>query len=470
MPHRALDLFEKAEELAHLGHWLYNPQDKQIIWSDEIFRLHGLTRETYTPNIETALEFFHPDDRIYASKCLTGALETAGNFNLVLRLVRADDQQIFVRIRGCSENGDNGAVKSVFGIMQDITADKKQERAVIENAVDAMIIITNRGTIETCNPASEALFGYTAHELIGQNISTLMPTHHASKHDMYLKKYAETGQRVIIGEIRELEALKKNGEVFPIELSVSEMSVEGESFFTGIIRDISERKELSASILKANEELSRSNQELDDFAYIASHDLKEPLRGMSTYASFILEDCEEGLDDESRKRLNTMISLAGRMERLIDQLLYFSRIGRSDMTREKCDISTIAEHAYAILEAYADEQNVTVKIDPNMPKSYCDPVRLEEVFRNLIVNGIKYNDHEEKLIEIGCLQEHPDWPDISVYFVRDNGIGVRPEHQDKVKTLLAHPEYTLIWESDVTANSGYDVERQAPFNKAINVF
>ena len=170
----------------------------------------------------------------------------------------------------------------------------------------------------------------------------------------------------------------------------------------GFIHDITLQKQAELALEAYAAELKRSNEELDDFAYIASHDLKEPLRGIGSYAAFLLEDYGEHLDDEGRAKLDTLTHLAKRMESIINALLYYSRLGRLDMARQETDLNEIVAEVLDSVRITLDEQRVDVRLPGPLPTIVCDQARIGEVFRNFVTNALKYNDKLEKWIEIGC--------------------------------------------------------------------
>lgn len=182
-------------------------------------------------------------------------------------------------------------------------------------------------------------------------------------------------------------------------------------------------------LAQLNIELERSNNELDAFAYIASHDLKEPLRGIHNYSNFLIEDYGEILNDEGMDKLRTLIRLTQRMEDLIDSLLHFSRLGRVDLSMQHTDITSVVRRSLDLLSARIEEMGVEIRIPRPLPTVYCDRIQVGEVFSNLIANAIKYNDKAEKWIEIGYL-DHPTAP--VIFYVRDNGIGIREKHFDAI--------------------------------------
>ncbi|MGA1408587.1 MAG: ATP-binding protein, partial [Prochlorotrichaceae cyanobacterium] len=187
----------------------------------------------------------------------------------------------------------------------------------------------------------------------------------------------------------------------------------------------------SNELLELNSELQRSNDELDSFAYIASHDLKEPLRGIYNYSHILLEDYEQVLDEDGNRRLQTLMSLTKRMEKLLDALLHYSRIGRQELSFQEVDLeSLILTEIKPILEA-SYQQTIEIKIETDLPPCAADKTLIEEVITNLISNGIKYNNKEKKLISIGAL-ENPEDTENTTYYVRDNGIGISSEHQSSI--------------------------------------
>lgn len=193
-------------------------------------------------------------------------------------------------------------------------------------------------------------------------------------------------------------------------------------------QELAERQRAEQELEVRNEELHQSNKELDDFAYIASHDLKEPLRGIHNFSNFLLEDYGDRLDDEGRSKLETLTRLSRRMETLIDSLLHFSRLGRVDLAVDQVDLNQTVEEVLESLGISLREENVQVCIPKPLPTVRADRVRVGEIFQNLIVNAMRYNDKPEKRIEIGTL----DGTVPPVFFVRDNGIGILEKHHDSV--------------------------------------
>lgn len=190
-----------------------------------------------------------------------------------------------------------------------------------------------------------------------------------------------------------------------------------------------------------NADLERSNAELDSFAYVASHDLKEPLRGIHNYSTLLLEDAGDRLMDAERSKLETLVRLTQRMDSLIDSLLLFSRVGRVDFTLRDCNLQTVVGDVLELLRPRLEQDHVEVRMPRRLPNALADRARIGEVFNNLISNAVKYNDKPQRWIEIGFLTpaergklQVPEGIEnkATIFFVRDNGIGIAQRHLESV--------------------------------------
>lgn len=211
-----------------------------------------------------------------------------------------------------------------------------------------------------------------------------------------------------------------------------------------------------------NVQLRRSNAELDAFTYIASHDLREPLRGIRNYAQFLQEDYGALLDAAGQEQLDTLLRLTQRMETLIDSLLHYSRVGQQELTLQATDLNLLVSETLEALRPRLQETNTEIRVPRSLPTIVCDSVQVSEIFANLLSNALKYNDKEHKWIEVGFLNEavarqvltSQATSEVSfsvnaslppVFYVRDNGIGIREKHLDTIfrifKRLHAREEF-----------------------------
>ncbi|RYU78795.1 ATP-binding protein [Hymenobacter persicinus] len=194
----------------------------------------------------------------------------------------------------------------------------------------------------------------------------------------------------------------------------------------------------ATTLSKLNTELERSNDELDSFAYVASHDLKEPLRGIHNYSLFLLEDYADKLDADGVGKLQTLVRLSQRMENLIESLLQLSRVGRLDLVLVETDMNALVAEVLDLLSPRLEQTQTTVTIAEPLPLVRCDQVRMREVFNNLLTNAMRYSDREHKTVHIGTVPtvRSPKGPvnpnDFHVFYVRDNGIGIDPRHHENI--------------------------------------
>jgi signal transduction histidine kinase len=204
-----------------------------------------------------------------------------------------------------------------------------------------------------------------------------------------------------------------------------------------IRKHMEELEAAERSLARRTEELTRSNEELQNFAYIASHDLKEPLRGISNYANFLLEDEGGRLSESGRERIATMIRLTHRMYGLLDSLLEYSRVGRSQLALAPQDVGAIVGETIDTLRPWLDEHRAHVAVLHALPAAVCDRDRVGQVFANLIVNAVKYNDSPIPRVEIGATEIDG----AVVFSIRDNGIGIPHRFQDTIFRMFRrlHP-------------------------------
>ena len=198
-----------------------------------------------------------------------------------------------------------------------------------------------------------------------------------------------------------------------------------------VVERTADLQRVNSELMGLNAELTRSNRELADFAYIVSHDLREPLRGIHNYSHFLLEDYSDKLDGEGTSRLRTLVRLSQHMEALIASLLHYSHIGRDDPPSTKVNLNQVLQDAMEMLKTRIDADGVQVCCQQVLPCTWGDRAQFTEVMVNLISNAIKYNDKAEKWVEIGVREDKaPDEP--LVFFVRDNGIGIAPEYHGRI--------------------------------------
>lgn len=318
------------------------------------------------------------------------------------------------------------------GIIRDISERKAAEhelreseerlRTVIDTAVDGVIIIDDKASIQIFNPACERLFGYAADEVIGENVKMLMPEPYRAEHDDYMRNYQATSVRKIIGIGREVLGKRKDGTTFPMELSVGEASQRGRPVFVGIIRDITERKQ-------AEEAISRSVDELAAFAYSVAHDLKAPLRAIEGFSSALVEDYNDKLDDEASLYLTQISDGAIRMGEMIDDLLEYSRLGRDELTFSMTSLRALIDDVLYSLSGTIREAAAIIEVTGEWRDIEAHAPSLISVFQNLITNGLKF--HKPGMAPRLTIAGRRLANDVEIRFA-DDGIGIPADCHDKV--------------------------------------
>ncbi len=327
----------------------------------------------------------------------------------------------------------------VMATIHDITRRKQAEealresesrmRAIFDTAVDGIVTIDERGIIERFNPAAERLFGYTEAEVTGKNVSMLMPAPYHEAHHGYLAHYVQTGEKKIIGIGREVVGQRKDGTTFPMDLAVGEMRLGERRMFTGTVRDISKRKQAEEQQALLMHELESANEELKNFGYVVSHDLKAPLRAIGSLADWISTDYADKFDDEGREHMRLLISRVHRMDSLIDGILQYSRVGRMKEVSVAVELDRLVRE---VIDLLAPPENITVTIENSLPTVMVERTRIQQVFQNLLSNAIKYMDKPEGEIRIACIAEGRQWK----FSIADNGPGIDRQHFERIFQLF----------------------------------
>ncbi|HYH17920.1 MAG TPA: PAS domain S-box protein [Azospirillum sp.] len=339
-------------------------------------------------------------------------------------------QRLPAQYRGVVEiEAVSGALQDAADLIESRAAalgeSESRYRAIVETAVDAMVVIDEMGTIRAFNPAAENLFDYRADEAIGQNVRMLMPEPYRSEHDACLANHLRTGERKIIGIGREVEGQRKDGSTFPVELAVAEWAAGGRRYFTGIVRDITERRRAEDALRASKAEADRANLAKSKFLAAASHDLRQPVQALVLFHSALAERLA---GHPASPMLGTMGEALGGLRMLLDSLLDVSKLDAGLITAQPVDmpVMTLLERLGAEYQAQAVAKGLRMRVIGTNAVVRSDPVLLERILRNLIENALRYTERGRVLI--GC-RRRGDHLRVEVV---DTGIGVDPEKQSDI--------------------------------------
>ena len=420
---RAEARFRAAVESAPSGMVLIDGDGKIVLVNREVERLFGFSREELLGQgiellVPERLRGGHPAHR---RDYFADPRARAMGVGRELYGVRKDGTEIPVEIGLNPIDTDEGVF--VLASVVDITARKRAEarfRAVVESAPSGMVMINRAGTIELVNRETERLFGYSREELLGKPIELLVPHRLRQRHPEYRTDFFAHPQTRAMGAGRDLFGVRKDGAEIPVEIGLNPIETDEGLFVLASVVDITARK-------RAETELRRSNEELERFAYVASHDLQEPLRMVGSYVQLLGKRYKGKLDADADEFIGYALDGALRMQRLIEDLLAFSRVGTRGQALVPTDANAVLDRALGSLKLAIDEAGATVTRD-GLPTVSADAGQLEHLFLNLLSNALKFRASAPPEIRVAAERRDRDW----VFSVHDNGIGIDPQYFERI--------------------------------------
>jgi PAS domain S-box-containing protein len=370
----------------------------------------------------------HPDDQPRVQHEISRCIVTCEDYKQEYRVVWPDGTVHWIEGRARIQCDERGKPICMTGVVQDITERKLIEqyearfRALFEGAQDAVLIADDERRYTDANPAAGELFGLPPEQIIGRRIDEFVEDIRGSAVVPAWQDFQTSG--VQRGECRLRRA---DGSWCDVEYSAKTSFAPG--LHLSILRDITDRKRAEDALTKHASELARGNADLQQFAYVTSHDLQEPLRGIITFSQMLTRRYGGRLDAEADQFLQYIASSAYRMKGLIDSLLTYSRVVNSEaMPLAPVSLSAAVHWAMMNLQTIIEESHALVTFD-ELPTVKADHVQLVQLFQNLISNAIKYRKTDEApQIHVSAEQRE----DECVISVRDNGIGIHPKYRDRI--------------------------------------
>jgi PAS domain S-box-containing protein len=437
-----------VENVKDYAIFILDPEGKIVTWSLGAARLLGYPADEAIGQHIGA--FFTPEDRERG--------EPEREMRQATQTGRGEDDRWHVRKDGtrfwCSgvltPLHDDGQVVGFAKIMRDLTERKLHEdarreseerlRSLVTTVLDGIITIDQHGVIQSLNPAAEKVFGYRASEVVGQNVRLLMPDPYRDEHDAFIANYLRTGQANIIGVGREVEGRRKDGSTFPMDLAVSEFRHQGRRFFTGVVRDITDRRRAEAMLRERAEQLEAANRHKDTFLAMLGHEMRNPLAPIVTSLHVLRAD---SADDAIRQHALNMVERQVRhMTRLVDDLLEVSRIAQAkvDLKKEDVELSNVLGRAVETTRQLMESRRHHLSVSPPDEPVWleADPTRLEQVVTNLLNNAAKYTEPGGR-VWLSAGREG----DTAIIQVRDTGIGIAPTVLPRIFDLFTQAEQSL---------------------------
>ncbi|MDU0352810.1 PAS domain-containing sensor histidine kinase [Paraglaciecola aquimarina] len=307
-------------------------------------------------------------------------------------------------------------------------------QAIVDHTVDGLITINEKGMIETFNRACEDIFGYSASEVIDKNVKMLMPEPYHGEHDNYLNNYHKSGNKKIIGLGREVKGRRKNGSTFPLDLSVSEVNVNGLRLYSGIVRDITEQK-------KSEEAIRQANAELEEFSYRTSHDLRSPLVSSIKLLDMVQFAIQNDEKDQALMSIGYVQKSLYQLESLVKDILTLAQVTKEPENVELVNIETLVSQALDKLQHMDNFDRLVIERDMRFNDQFLTKKnRLVLIIENLLSNAVKYQDlkKDASFLQISSYQEDNHL----VLKVSDNGLGIPENQQNQLFQMFKrfHPK------------------------------
>ncbi|MEM6966308.1 MAG: PAS domain S-box protein [Bacteroidota bacterium] len=423
-------LLLEAERIAKVGHWEFEVATQKISWSSSVATIFDLQLDEIN-SLEKFRNYVHPEDHPSMKRAVENAITTKAPYEILKRIIHKNKKPIYVIARG-EPFVENGKVTKLFGTIQDITQLKAFEKDVrntnekyrnlFDNVYDAIVVTNEEGKLVDVNRAAEKLTGYSKKEMSALRIRDIVHPDDLEKSNTYLQTLREKGYYSDYqGRI-----INKDGTVKYVQVNSNAIYDNGKIVGSrDIVRDISQLKEAEQKREQLLQELEKVNQELREFAYIVSHDLKAPLRAINAISSWLAEDYKDVLDEKGQQQLQLLSNRVNRMHQFINGIFEYTKLGRTTETKEVVDLNQLIDNIFLMLNLGED---TTIHIPKKLPELYCERIKVEQIFLNLISNATKHNDKEICLLAI----EYDDLGSHYAFRVSDNGKGIDEKNFDRI--------------------------------------
>ncbi len=419
--------------------YMLDPDGNVTIWNEGAQRLKGWTAAEM---IGKPADLFYPDDAVAAGKpaAIRAEAVTRGKIEMDDWRVRKDGSEFLAHIAITALKNPDGTVRGFAIVVRDITDQRAAEsalrnseshlRSILSTVPDAMIVIDERGKMLSFSAAAERLFGYTQTEVLGANVSMLMPSPYRERHDGYLERYLTTGERRIIGIGRMVFAMRKDGTTFPMELSVGEATGDGERVFTGFIRDLTDRHRTQERLEELQSELIHVARvsAMGTMASTLAHELNQPITAVANYVEAVRDLLAEPDPDELPEIIEALEDAAAEAMRagnIVRRLRDFVSRGEVEKTVESLPDLINESAAFGLMGAGEKSIGTRIDIDHDAASVLVDKIQIQQVLVNLIRNAV--DAMSTATCRLLTIRTAPDQPGFVRVTVADTGPGVAPD-------------------------------------------
>lgn len=424
-------LLADAQAIAHIGSWEWRMGPDEIRWSDELYRIYGVDAGTEL-NFDRFLASIHPEDRARIRSDVERALATGSPFAFQHRIVRPDGGLRWIQGRGIVESGADGRPARMLGTAQDVTDRRVSEerfQRVLEATPDALVLVDVAGRIVQVNPAAERLFGYGPGALEGHMIEVLVPAGLGDRHVEHRRGFLKDPRARPMGAGMDLHGVRRDGSVFPAEISLSPLATPEGMLIVSAVRDVSERRRME----REREELQRL-REMDQFktAFLnmAAHELNTPLTPIKLQMHILRETITPRLAPDQRRSFDVLERNLDRVALLVQNMLDVGRIqsGRVALHPERMDLAAAVAEAVESFVGMARAHEVTLEAgQAGAVWVDADAQRVSQILFNLLANAVKFTAAGGTILVSTEAREGA-----VVVRVRDTGVGLSAEQRTQL--------------------------------------
>jgi two-component system sensor kinase FixL len=350
--------------------------------------------------------------------------------------VKKDGSKFYASMVLTALKDENGELRGFGKVVRDLTVQKKQEerfQKIVESLPNGIIMVDRSGNISLCNSDIERMFEYKREDIIGKPIEFLVPERDKEPHRRFRNVYMKNPRKLFMGTTRNLYGQRRDGSEFPVEVGLSPVQTMEGDFILASVVDITERKTIEEELRRAYEALRSKSDEMEQFVYTVSHDLKAPLVTSSSFTTFLREDLAANKIDAVMDSLDRIERAHARMKALIDDLLELSRIGRLRLNLEEVDLNHLIRESLDGLAVKIERSGISVELSADFPVVTVDKNRLQQAFDNLIINALKYGSGNcNPVLKIFWRRTNGE---VQICF-KDNGIGVDPKYHKRIFKLF----------------------------------